>query len=58
MQSEKKKDLTCLAAVKFCPQRDLTLPFLWDDSQIPRSDWWNQVMADNGVSVVVSNKCL
>ena len=54
----KKQDLTCLAAVKFCPQRNVTLPFLWDDSQIPRFDWWDQVMADNGVAVVISLKCL
>ena len=54
----KKQDLTCLAAIKFYPQGNVTLPFLWDDSQIPCFDWWDQVMADNSVAVVISLKCL
>ena len=47
------KILTCFTPVQLYTQRDSNMPVLRNDSYGPCGNWWNQVIFDNTVFIVV-----
>ena len=52
------KILTCFTSAQLYPQSDENVPVLRNDSYGPCGDWWNQVIFDNTVFIVVGFKSL
>ena len=50
--------LTCFTSVQLYTQSDENVPVLGNDSYGPCGNWWNQVIFDNAVFIVVGFKSL